>query len=285
MKAPNEMETTEITPADMDKIRADFVDAAKAAKELGFDGVQLHCAHGNLLSQFLDPNTNQRTDAYGGSAENRFRFPGECLSAIRQAVGKDYPVLVKVNTNCAGEADGAYAQDILYFCRQFEALGADAIELSGYNWLGLGKKKDPHLLPGPGQGHPRRSEDSPDPGGRRPGTRERPADPGRRHRLCLRLPPLHLPARLRAPPGAGRGFPLHRLHQVPGEHLGQGGPPLREARDPCCLCHRQQLNHPCPKKTDPTPEKPFSGVFLSLFFFDIFPRLGIIIVHLFEFFL
>ena len=76
LKAPNEMETTEITPADMDKIRADFVDAAKAAKELGFDGIQLHCAHGYLLSQFLDPTTNLRTDDYGGSAENRFRFPG-----------------------------------------------------------------------------------------------------------------------------------------------------------------------------------------------------------------
>ena len=143
LKAPNEMETTEITPADMDKIRADFVDAAQAAQAMGFDGVQLHCAHGYLLSQFLDPTTNLRTDDYGGSAENRFRFPGECLTAIRQAVGQDYPVLVKVNTNCAGEADEAYAQDILYFCRQFEALGADAIELSGYNWLGLGKKKVP----------------------------------------------------------------------------------------------------------------------------------------------
>mgnify|MGYP003072012557 CR=1 FL=1 len=116
---------------------------AKLSKELGFDGIQLHCAHGYLLSQFLDPTTNLRTDDYGGSAANRFRFPGECLTAIRQAVGQDYPVLVKVNTNCAGEADEAYAQDILYFCRQFEALGADAIELSGYNWLGLGKKKVP----------------------------------------------------------------------------------------------------------------------------------------------
>ena len=126
-----------------EQIRNDFVDAAKAAQEMGFDGIQLHCAHGYLLSQFLDPNTNHRTDEFGGSAENRFRFAGECLSAIRQAVGKDYPILVKVNTNCAGEADEAYAQDILYFCRQFEALGADAIELSGYNWLGLGKKKIP----------------------------------------------------------------------------------------------------------------------------------------------
>lgn len=143
LTAPNEMTTTEITPADMDKIRADFVDAARTAKELGFDGVQLHCAHGYLLSQFLDPNTNQRSDEFGGSAENRFRFVGRCLSAIREAVGKDYPVLVKVNSNCAGEADAAYAQDIVYFCQQFQALGADAIELSGYNWLGLGKKKVP----------------------------------------------------------------------------------------------------------------------------------------------
>ena len=143
MTAPNEMTTTELAQADLDKIRADFVDAAKAAKALGFDGVQLHCAHGYLLSQFLDPNSNQRTDSYGGSAENRFRFPGECLTAIREAVGQDYPILVKVNTNCAGEADAADAQDILYFCRQLEALGADGIELSGYNWLGLGKKKVP----------------------------------------------------------------------------------------------------------------------------------------------
>ena len=95
MTAPNEMTTTELIQADLDKIRADFVDAAKAAKALGFDGVQLHCAHGYLLSQFLDPNSNQRTDNYGGSAENRFRFPGECLTAIREAVGQDYPVLVK----------------------------------------------------------------------------------------------------------------------------------------------------------------------------------------------
>lgn len=141
MKAPNEMLTTEITPADMDKICADFTDAAAAAKALGFDGVQLHCAHGYLLSQFLDPNTNRRTDEFGGSAENRFRFPGRILSAIRQAVGSDYPVMVKINTNCPGEADAAYTRDIVYFCRQLEILGADGIELSGYNWIALGKKK------------------------------------------------------------------------------------------------------------------------------------------------
>lgn len=143
MTAPNEMTTTELTQADLDKIKADFVNAAQAAQAMGFDGVQLHCAHGYLLSQFLDPTTNHRTDQYGGSAENRFRFPGECFSAIREAVGKDFPLLVKINTNCPGPDDAAYAQDILYFCRQLQDLGADAIELSGYNWLGLGKKKVP----------------------------------------------------------------------------------------------------------------------------------------------
>lgn len=89
MQGANEMETTEITPADMDKIVADFVDAAQAAQALGFDGVQLHCAHGYLLSQFLDPNSNHRTDEFGGSAENRFRFPARCLTAIREAVGPE----------------------------------------------------------------------------------------------------------------------------------------------------------------------------------------------------
>lgn len=143
MTAPNEMVTTELDAEGLGKIKADFVDAAKAAKALGFDGIQLHCAHGYLLSQFLDPNFNHRSDEYGGSAENRFRFPGECLAAIREAVGPDYPVLVKVNTTCSGEADAGYAEDILYFCRQFQALGADALELSGHNWLGLGKKKVP----------------------------------------------------------------------------------------------------------------------------------------------
>ena len=72
----------------------------------------------------------------------------------------------------------------------FEALGADAIELSGYNWLGLGKKKVPTFYLDRAKAIRPGSEDSPHPGGRRPGPRERPGHPGRGHRLCLRLPPL-----------------------------------------------------------------------------------------------
>lgn len=142
MKAPNGLMTREITEADMDRLCADYVKAAVKGKELGFDAVQLHCAHGYLLNQFMDPNYNKREDAYGGSAENRFRFPAKILRALREALGADYPVLVKVNTNCAGEADAAYAEDIVYFCNQFEALGVDAIELSGFDWIAQGKQKN-----------------------------------------------------------------------------------------------------------------------------------------------
>lgn len=140
--APNGLKTREVTPALMERLIQEHVAAACKAKELGFDGVQLHCAHGYLLSQFLDPNFNTRTDEFGGSAENRFRFIRQILVALREAVGPDYPILTKINTNCAGEADAAYAQDILYFCQQFKALDVDAIELSGYDWMAQGKKQN-----------------------------------------------------------------------------------------------------------------------------------------------
>ena len=133
-----------LTVAEIHEMVEAFGKTAKRLREAGVDGVEIHAVHeGYLLDQFTMKNWNYRTDQYGGSFENRFRFPGECLTAIREAVGKDYPVLIKVNTNCGGEYKASYAEDILYFCRQFEALGADAIELSGYNWLGLGKKQVP----------------------------------------------------------------------------------------------------------------------------------------------
>ncbi len=142
MKAPNGLMTREITTQDMDRLCEDYVKAAVKGKQIGFDAVQLHCAHGYLLNQFLDPNFNQRSDEFGGSAENRFRFVKKILLALRAALGDEYPILVKVNTNCAGEADVAFANDIVYFCQQFEALGVDAIELSGFDWIAQGKAKN-----------------------------------------------------------------------------------------------------------------------------------------------
>lgn len=142
VKGGNGELSQEITLADMDRIQQDFVTAAVKAKELGFDGVQLHCAHSYLLSQFLDPNYNQRTDEYGGSAENNFRYTRRILAALREALGKDYPLLVKVNTNCAGEADEGYEALLLDYCRFFQDCGVDAIELSGFDWIPQGKKKN-----------------------------------------------------------------------------------------------------------------------------------------------
>ena len=142
LKAPNGMLSQEMTLADMDRICGLFVSAACKAKEMGFDGVQLHCAHAYLLSQFLDPNFNQRTDEFGGSPENRFRYVGRVLTTLREALGSDYPLLVKVNTNCAGDADETYGEALLYYCRQFQSCGADAIELSGFDWIPQGKKKN-----------------------------------------------------------------------------------------------------------------------------------------------
>lgn len=78
------------------KIVEQFAEAALRAKKAGFDGVQIHCAHGYLLSEFLSPHTNHRKDKWGGSTENRFRIVDEVIKAVRAKVG-DFPVIVKMN--------------------------------------------------------------------------------------------------------------------------------------------------------------------------------------------
>lgn len=82
---------------DMASVREAFAASARVAKEVGFDGVEIHCGHGFLLDQFLWAGTNRRTDAYGGSPENRARFPAEVVAAVRQVVGPDYPILVRLS--------------------------------------------------------------------------------------------------------------------------------------------------------------------------------------------
>ncbi len=123
-----------LTEADIGRIAEAFGQAALRAKEAGFDGAQVHCAHGYLLSQFLDPRTNLRTDRYGGGAENRFRFVEEVFAAVRASCGPDFPVFAKINVNIEGE-QGSYPEDLRYFLARFEALGAAAVELSGCDFL------------------------------------------------------------------------------------------------------------------------------------------------------
>ncbi len=104
--------------------------AAKRAQTAGFDGVQIHCAHGYLLSQFLSPAFNQRKDEYGGEIRNRARALVEVLRKIRQTVGKDYPVLVKMNCQDFIE-NGLQPEDSLQAGKMLVENGIDAIELSG----------------------------------------------------------------------------------------------------------------------------------------------------------
>jgi 2,4-dienoyl-CoA reductase-like NADH-dependent reductase (Old Yellow Enzyme family) len=120
----------ELTVADITALVAQFGEGAARAREYGFDAVQLHAAHGYLVNQFLSPLTNRRRDDYGGSIENRSRFLLEVYQSVRSAVGKDFPVLVKLNgaDNLEG---GLEPDDALFAARALDEEGVDAIEVSG----------------------------------------------------------------------------------------------------------------------------------------------------------
>ena len=120
----------ELSAADIEALVHRFGEGAARAREYGFDAVQLHAAHGYLINQFLSPLTNRRTDGYGGSMENRSRFLLEVFRSVRKAVGKDFPVLVKLNgsDNLEGGLDIDAAQ---FAARVLDEEGVDAIEVSG----------------------------------------------------------------------------------------------------------------------------------------------------------
>lgn len=120
----------ELTEQDIGGIVQAFSDAALRAKQSGFDGVQIHSAHGYLFSQFLSPAFNQRSDRYGGTIENRSRIHMETLEAVRQKVGPEFPVLIKIN--CEDFQDnGLTLEDTVWVCKKLAENGMDAIELSG----------------------------------------------------------------------------------------------------------------------------------------------------------
>jgi len=110
------------------KIVEQFGDAALRAKKAGFDGIQLHCAHGYLLSEFLSAKTNHRKDKYGGSLENRFRIVDEIMTAMRDNVG-DFPIIVKMN--CFEKAkSGIKPEEAVEIAKLMDKAGFDAIEVS-----------------------------------------------------------------------------------------------------------------------------------------------------------
>jgi 2,4-dienoyl-CoA reductase-like NADH-dependent reductase (Old Yellow Enzyme family) len=128
----------EMTKQDILAMENDFAAAAVQAKKAGYDGVELHAAHGFLLNQFLTPYYNRRTDEYGGSDENRAGILVETYRAVREKVGSDYPIWVKLNCNDNYEG-GITREGFLAAGRLLMEAGIDAVEVSGV-WNG--RKKD-----------------------------------------------------------------------------------------------------------------------------------------------
>jgi anthraniloyl-CoA monooxygenase len=118
-----------MTRADMDRVTADFAAATRRAAEAGFDWLELHCAHGYLLSSFISPLTNRRDDAYGGSLENRLRYPLEVFAAVRAAWPADRPISVRISAHDWVEG-GITPADAVAIARAFKAAGADMIDCS-----------------------------------------------------------------------------------------------------------------------------------------------------------
>jgi 2,4-dienoyl-CoA reductase-like NADH-dependent reductase (Old Yellow Enzyme family) len=130
MEEPGQPPCREITAQDVLELTAAFAEGAARAKQAGFDGVQIHAAHGYLLSQFLSPAFNRRQDQYGGDVPNRSRVLMEVYQAIRTVVGAEYPVLIKLNCQDFIE-NGLNLEDSLQIGRMLSEAGIDAIELSG----------------------------------------------------------------------------------------------------------------------------------------------------------
>lgn len=119
----------EMTRADMDRVKDDFVHAARRAAEAGFDWLELHCAHGYLLSSFISPLTNQRQDEYGGSLENRLRYPLEVFHAVRDVWPAAKPMSVRISAHDWVEG-GITPDDAVTIARAFKDAGADLIDCS-----------------------------------------------------------------------------------------------------------------------------------------------------------
>ncbi len=119
----------ELTVAEMGEIRQQFTGATRAAQRCGFDLIELHCAHGYLLSSFISPVTNQRRDGYGGSLAARLRYPLEVFAAMREVWPEDKPMTVRISAT-DWYPGGISGEDAIEIARAFHEAGADAIDVS-----------------------------------------------------------------------------------------------------------------------------------------------------------
>ena len=129
-----------MTEAEIEDMIDAFGRAARRAREAGFDAIQLHAGHSYLFSQFLSPHSNQRTDRWGGNLENRLRFHMGVVRSIRQSVGQDYPLLIKLGVR-DGSENGLTLEEGCTVARRLSASGVDAIEVSE----GLEKTRANHI--------------------------------------------------------------------------------------------------------------------------------------------
>lgn len=126
---PNSQVPREMTRDDMDRVKADFVAAFERAARAGFDLAELHCAHGYILATFLSPITNKRTDEYGGSIENRLRYPLEVFDACRAVWPEERPMSVRISASDWIEG-GTTGDDAVVFAKAFKEHGCDLINVS-----------------------------------------------------------------------------------------------------------------------------------------------------------
>ncbi|MDR1036359.1 MAG: NADH:flavin oxidoreductase [Deltaproteobacteria bacterium] len=133
-----------ISGSEIRRVHDRHAEAAARARKAGYDGVEIHAAHGFLLSQFMQPILNRRDDEYGGSPENRGRMALNTYRAVRQAVGTDFPVIIKVNVT-DGFDGGCDFCEVLELCRALAREGLDAVETSG-NWRDLPQDSGPFFL-------------------------------------------------------------------------------------------------------------------------------------------
>ncbi|KFC75149.1 NADPH dehydrogenase [Bosea sp. LC85] len=126
---PESQVPREMTRADMDRVRSEFVTAARRGERAGFDMLELHCAHGYLLASFLSPLTNHRTDAYGGSLENRLRYPRELFRALREVWPREKPMSVRISATDWKEG-GLSPEDSVAIAAAFAEEGCDLVDVS-----------------------------------------------------------------------------------------------------------------------------------------------------------
>jgi len=141
-----------MTKNEIEKVCRDFALSARRAMLAGADGVQVHAAHGYLLTQFISPIENKREDDYGGSALKRFRIVREIIEAIQSECGLDFPIFLKINANLVrGNADLtgenlAYFEDLVQMCDQAKGLNVCAVELGGTGYPLLEQTSRPFFL-------------------------------------------------------------------------------------------------------------------------------------------